>query len=295
MASTRKSRSLDKAVEAFGELAADVIALGKPISVHPPSTAARIGARFSTWSTSKAVEKKAAIALTIALPLLGAGFLIPYLNDTPFGKAPPVGWLSVTGAGVLFGLIAGGFWWHLSRTAGDAPAPGRPDRSRPLPGMMLYPTALVHVCDGTFTVIRWEDVKTLEAPAAVNCWRLTARDGRQIDIPGWVEDEGTAIESIFERVSEELLPHYMQRIEEGKKVMFGPFGVSQRYVYYEDKKLSWEDVTSMKLLTGAAVGLQIRCGTLLPWCTYHLMKAPNGCVAYKVLPRVAPSRLLKPE
>src|SRR5262249_35078105 len=104
----------------------------------------------------------------------------------------------------------------------------------------------------------------------------------------------TAIETIHDCVTEALLPRYLQRIEEGKKVMFGPFGVSRRYVYYKQKKLAWDEVTSMKLLTGAAVGLQIRCGTLFPWCTYHLMSAPNGCVAYKVLPRVAPPRLLLP-
>jgi hypothetical protein len=143
-------------------------------------------------------------------------------------------------------------------------------------------------------VIRWQDVDWLEAAASAGRWRITAQDGTQIDVPAWVQDEGTAIETIHDRVTDALLPRYLQHIEEGKKVMFGPFGVSKWHVYYKKKKLAWDDVTSMKLLTGAAVGLQIRCGKLFPWCTYHLMQAPNGCVAYKVLPRVAPARLLRP-
>jgi len=294
MSTIKKIGKRAKAVKAFGELPPNVLALGKPLSVHPPSTIARIGARLSNLSASAAAQKKTAIALTIVLPLLGAVFIIPYLNGAPFGKAPPVGWLSAAGAGVLFGLIAAGWWWRLSRTADNVPPPPRPDPGRSLPGLILYPAAIVHVCDGEFTVIHWQDVEVLEAPASANRWCITARDGRQIDIPGWVENEGIAIETIIKRVTEVLLPLYMQRIEEGKKVMFGPFGVSKWHVYYKKKKLAWDDVTSMKLLTGAAVGLQIRCGTLFPWCTYHLMRAPNGCVAYEVLPRVAPARLLRP-
>jgi len=293
MTSNKKSRKLEKVREAFGELPTEVVALGKPLSVHPPSAVARIGKRLSNISVSPAVQKRTAIALTISLPLLGAAGIIPYLNGTPFGKAPPVGWLSLAGAGLLFGLIAGGFWWHLAR-AGNTPVPPKPEPGDSLPGLILYPDAIVHACDGEFTVVRWEEVEVLEAPAATNRWCITARDGRHIDIPGWVENEGTAIESIIKHVNEALLPHYMQRIEEGKKVMFGPFGVSKWHVYYKKKKLAWDDVTSMKLLTGAAVGLQIRCGTLFPWCTYHLMRVPNGCLAYEVLPRVAPTRLLKP-
>jgi hypothetical protein len=293
MSANQKTSKRAQAIEAFGELPAEVLALGKPESVHPPTTSARIGARLQTqFSADGPAARKVAVVLAVGLPLLGAGFLIPYFKGVPFGKAPPVGWLSVTGAGVLFGLMAAGWLWHLLRTPRvERPEPaGEPA----LPGLILYPDAVVHVCGGKFTVIRWDDVDQLDAPASAKCWRLLARDGTQIDVPYWIKDEGTAVETIHDRVTDALLPRYLQQIEEGKKVMFGPFGVSKRHVYYKQKKLAWDDVTSMKLLTGAAVGLQIRSGGLLPWCTYHLMAAPNGCVAYKVLPRVAPSRLLTP-
>src|SRR5437667_326843 len=147
MKSSTKSRNLQKAVEAFGELPADMAALGKPLSVHPPSTMARIGARL-------AVKIGAGPSNTVAMRRLA--------------------------------------------------------------------DALVHVRDGEFTVIRWQDVETLDAPASARCWRVIARDGRQIDLPGWIEDDGTAIESTVERVTAVLLPQFLQRIEAGKKVMFGP-------------------------------------------------------------------------
>jgi len=91
-----------------------------------------------------------------------------------------------------------------------------------------------------------------------------------------------------------LHPQYLARIEMGKKVMFGPFGVSKRFVYFKNKKTSWDDVTSMRIVTGRRYCLQIFCGWLLPWCTFYMLTVPNGQLVYEVIRRVAPSRLLKP-
>ena len=65
-------------------------------------------------------------------------------------------------------------------------------------------------------------------------------------------------------------------------------------MYYKHKKADWDDVTSMRILTGSVYSLQIYCGWLLPWCTFDLLKAPNGQLVYEVIRLVAPTRLLKP-
>jgi Family of unknown function (DUF6585) len=283
----KKSRKLERAIDAFGELPPEVLALGRPMSVHGPNAAARFGQQLA----SPKAKKHTAMAFTIALPVIGVALVSLYACDVPAGKAPPVAWLAMAGGMLLFGLLAGGFWWRLARSSGVDEEPEMRDS---IPGVILFPDALVQADNGVFTIIRWDEVDELHAPALANCWRTIAKDGRQVDISGWLEDEATAIESTVARVTAVLLPRFLASIEAGKKVMFGPFGVSARNVYYKDKKLSWDDVTSMRMLTGAAVGLQIFHGGLLPWCTYHLLKAPNGVIADEVIRRVAPPRLLTP-
>src|SRR5262245_254278 len=115
-----RSRGLSKVVEAFGELPAEVAALGKPLSVHPPSTVVQAGARRAAKlgagpGNTPATRRLAAI-LTFALPAIGALFLIPHLKGAPFGKAPPEGWLTLLVSGLVFGLAAALWWWHLLRT-----------------------------------------------------------------------------------------------------------------------------------------------------------------------------------
>lgn len=131
-------------------------------------------------------------------------------------------------------------------------------------------------------------------PPKAGRWRVTARDGRQIELPGWVEDEGVTIETTVERVTAVLLPQFLRRIEAGKKVMCGPFGVSRRFVYYKKKKARWDEVTSMRILTGRMYCLQIFCGWPLPWCNFNILHAPNGQLVYELVRRVAPAHLLKP-
>ncbi len=285
-------------MEAFGELPPEVAALGKPMSVHPPSAAvmmsAKLDAKFQAVDWSALPFRIALAVLTFALPFVGCGFTIFFLLDVPMGNGPPSLWLTMPLNGVVFGGISAFLWWRLTRNAKTSqPTPKQPPKpGASLPGVIIYLDALVHVCDGKFTMIRWDDVQTIDHATGGN-WCITAKDGSKIELPTWIEDDATAIESTIDHVTAMLLPQYLDRIDAGKKVMFGPFGVSKRYVYYKDKKADWNDVTSMRILTGVGYSLQIFCGWPLPWCSADLLSAPNGQMVYKLMCEVAPKRLLK--
>jgi len=228
---SKKSRNLDKAVEAFGQLPAEVAALGEPLSVHPPSAAARmLGVKLTglkEWLADPVQERKRAAVMAIVMPVLGVGILILYLSGIQLGDLPRVALLIAAGVGVLLGVLAGGYWWYLSQKAPSKSSPPPPDPEGSMPGFIFYPDALVQVRDDKFTVIRWKDVQTLDGPGTAPYWRITARDGRQIQLSYWVEDEATTIETIIARVTAVLLPQFLQRIASGDKVMFGPFGISK--------------------------------------------------------------------
>jgi hypothetical protein len=133
----KKSRQLEKAVEAFGDLPPEVAALGKPLSVHPPSAVLRINAQlteqFHRRFSDPVFMSKLCAALAIGLPVAGTLFLLPYLVVS----------------GLVFGLISGIQWWRYSRVSAGAPAPPWPDQVRSLPGVIVFPDALVHVCKGS--------------------------------------------------------------------------------------------------------------------------------------------------
>ena len=207
--------------------------------------------------------------------------------------APPVGWLVLPISGRVFGLIAAGYWWHLSRAVRDAPAAARPDPVDSLAGVILYPGALVHVRNREFTIIAWEEVCQLNPPAIAGRWRVIARDGRQIDLPGWIEDDGTAIASTVGRVTAVLLPQFLRQVQSGERVTFGSFAISGRHVYHRGKRAAWDEVTGMRILSGSMYALQIFCGGVLPWCSVDLAHAPNAEVLVELLRHVVPPRLLK--
>ena len=83
------------------------------------------------------------------MPVIGLVFLILYLVGFRIGGAPSEVWLIFLAVCLLFGLLAGGYRWYLSRTVASAPAPPQPDAGGSLPGFIMYPDAIVHVCDGT--------------------------------------------------------------------------------------------------------------------------------------------------
>jgi hypothetical protein len=149
----KKSRQLEKAVEAFGDLPPEVAALGKPLSVHPPSAVLRINAQlteqFHRRFSDPVFMSKLCAALAIGLPVAGTLFLLPYLTGAAFGGLGPEGWLILVVSGLVFGLISGIQWWRYSRVSAGAPAPPWPDQVRSLPGVIVFPDALVHVCKGS--------------------------------------------------------------------------------------------------------------------------------------------------
>ena len=279
------------AATAFGTLPPEVRALGRPLSVHPPSAAFK-------FATSTAANRMAALIAAIVLLVAAAVTVVPYFQNKPLGLAPPNIWLMMSGFCLLFGLWAGGYWIYIRR-GGDNDGGAEARRV----GFLVYPQALVRAQDGQFTVIRWDEVKELLSPFATATGarkiagptRIVARDGRSIDLATWVKDEGTLLATTYDQVSAHLLPRYWAGIEAGKKVAFGDFAISRRGVFYKEKKLAWDEISGLKIVTGSVYYLEIKAGGLglWPWCRWNPRTAPNDQVALELVRRLAPPHLLK--
>jgi hypothetical protein len=272
------SRKLGAAVEAFGELPPDVLALGTPLSIHPPGRLSR--------AIPPALAKAIVPALVTIMLLIAAGCTAMYLAGVPLGQATPDVWMAITAPMLLFSVVTVVVRWLNARAARE-----NPEQQSTL-GVLVYPEAIVRAVPGGFDVIRWEEVRELHAPASKSVWAVVADDGRRIDLPGWVADHTDAVMHITQRAEAVLLPRFLARIEAGKKVMFGPFGLSRRFLYSKGDKLAWDDVTNLVVVDGR---LRVSRGKVLPWCEYMLMAYPNGFLAHELVRRLAPPHLLVPE
>jgi hypothetical protein len=289
------SPNLQKAREAFGELPPEVLALGEPESVHPPSAHARMSERVSeaVGIGNPGQIAKICGVLAFVFPVLGLLLFLPYLGNVPFGKAPPIGWVIMPINGVIFALVAGGCWWHFSKKAEqEVPASVRDKDRVIMPGLMVYPSALVHVRGRAFTTMRWEDIVQIDSPVRSNVWRLTDSNTQQIDIPSLIEDEGGALGTAIDRVTAVMLPRMLQQVENNETVRFGMLGISKQYVYWKSDRAMWDELTGMRILTGSVYQLQVFKGSPIPWMSWNPMEAPNGQMVVGLIRRVAPPRLL---
>ena len=262
----KRSRKLSQAIEAFGELPAEVRALGKPTSVHPET----------------GLQRSLCLAgggFMLLLSVIGLGL---YLSNTKLGNKAPEGWLILAGAALVFGafcLVAGIASGRAVTAAGDK-----------VRGLLLFPDAVVLATDAGFDIIRWDEVAELHAPASKKVWTVAAADGRQIALPNGAADHATAVVSLCRGAEGVLLPRFRATLEAGGKVMFGTFGVSRRVLYYKGDKLAWGDVTELKTVNGR---LRIGHGKMMPWCfDYNPLAGPNGFLAVDLLCQLAPPRLL---
>lgn len=271
----KQSRKLVAATEAFGELPPNVLALGKPLSVHP------LGSLGKTITPAQ--TRLGLYTLATFLFLLAVGCAGMFLAGKPLGNANPDVWLAITLPSLVVGALFGWFGWLAGR-----PESADDDRAT-VRGLVIYPDAIVRATTDGFDVIRWDEMSELHSPSVKSGWTVVAADGRRITLPGWVADHTEAIIQICKSAETVLLPRYLAELEAGKKVMFGEFGVSRRFVYFKGDKLGWDEVTDLKAVNGSLV---ISRGKLLPWCYHNPLSAPNGLVAGELVNRVAPKRLL---
>jgi hypothetical protein len=195
----KAEKLIAKATEAFGELPADVRALGGPLSVHPLSG---LGKAMPPATVSLVLYVVAGVFL-LAAAFGGLMFLL----GQPIGTETPDVWLAISVPGILIGGFCGSLGWSLGKPSGDGTDPNT------IRGLMLFPDALVH------------------APASKSVWTVVTADGRQIGVSERLEESSTAISNLTDSVMKTLFPKLLAKVDAGKKVMFGTFGVSRRFVW----------------------------------------------------------------
>jgi hypothetical protein len=287
------------------KLPPEVRALGRPVHTHAPAAllravdraidATRFNLRFHSAGIERVIFWVGAVFFLALVPV----FLLMYFF-VPITDAPQESALGMAGFGLLAGLASLVYALRSGRAQGPGQAielkggVRRPVAHRR--SYFVYHDGLAVVQGEEWTVVRWDEIRELQSPTITgSSFQIVTRQGREVLIDQWVKDYGTLIQSVLDRVDELLLPPALEAVEAGRRVQFGPFGVSRRGLTYKGKKLPWKDVKSMWLQVwrGARLLRIRRRGGLFLWCWYDINRIPNDHVFYHVLCRTAPPHLLK--
>lgn len=165
-----------------------------------------------------------------------------------------------------------------------------PVLSKDIPAFLVFRDALVEVKGDEFAVLRWEDIKELNAPRIV-----VTNDGQRFDLHGMVRDLGRLYVAVRSRLQARLLPQVTAALNAGRPVTFGAFTLSPTSITFGAKTRSWDQVTSMKIIAYRGHRtLNVWDGHLLPWCRAALNEVPNDWLFLEAVKMVCPPHLLVP-
>jgi hypothetical protein len=147
--------------------------------------------------------------------------------------------------------------------------------------VMLFPDGLARTGGPTAEIFRWSDVKELYLcvhPVAGK-HRIVAKDGRQLEINASIKDGKKLGQTVQQALYERMLPAATRALDRGETLTFGPLGLDHSFLYYKDKKLSWNEITKVSLLYNAytrSFQFEVKAASgLLPWCVVQSQNIPN--------------------
>jgi hypothetical protein len=280
---------------------------GRPLSVHRPWKAvladaqARFFARLfgENWRNAGSgvrFQKAVLFGFGAFLFLGGLALLWMYFYRPPQNEDPRFVLIAAGGAFVLsVGMVVAGFFYRPADKSSDPGTKGA-KLSKTVPDLYLvYPDGLAAVTGDAHEFLPWKDV-TEVASVWINLDRqLVVRDGdRQVVVWNGFTEMGELRQAIYQNVNRHLLPRTLRRISEGKSVQFGPFTLRRSGLKYKDRKASWDDITSMKIVNYRGdVRLTIYTrGRLLAWCWCDVHQIVNYHTFSDALCQTAPEHLL---
>ncbi len=224
--------------------------LGEPLQVHP----------------SKAAAGRTGYFTVAGVLLILSGLSVIGVVNPPQHNPPPQ--IVVISAMVAFFVFSVAFFvmGMLSQSY----------------SLILFPDALVRAGGEATEIFRWSDVRDVYAyvnPVGVKC-RVVTKDGRKLQIDTSVKEGKKLEEDVRQAIFDHMLPGALEAFERGTTLTFGPLRIDQSYLYYKDKRLSWNEVAKMQLLYNAytrSVQFEVNAAgsVLLPWCSVKMQDIPN--------------------
>jgi hypothetical protein len=262
--------------ELIESLPPETAELGPPERVHPALISIASPNGFSCLLTGL-------IILAFGALFIYSGLYAPMKNATPEG---------LVGGGVFFSVL--GTWLVATALRYRPPSMAKGDARG---GYVVFEDALAFNDGQRWRIVRWEDVEELTNRGGLGDYRLTTRQAFTVPIEHAVKHYDTLIARVFEEVTGHLVPRFLQAVEQGTTVHFGPFTVSRDALGYQGKSLSWSELGSFTIILNRQHGRRLRVrtkGALFEWCLVPIDSIPNTEVFLQVIQLLHQDRILNP-
>jgi hypothetical protein len=300
---TSRTSSID-----LSTLPAELRSLGRPLSVHRPWAVALedaknrflaklFGENWRSATSGSGFQRAVLFGFAALMGLCGFGFIWAFYFRPPKDGDPRI-LLIVAGFTFVFALVlaGGGVFYRGPREKADA-GPTKFKGNKQAPDLYLvYKDGLAAVTGDACEYFAWTDIEEV-GWFSINLDSqlvLTTFDDRHLVVWKGFTEMGELRQAICQRVNGVMLPRVLSNVADGKSVEFGPFTLRRSGLKYKDRKASWNDVTSMKIVNNRGeIRLTIYTkARLFPWCWCNIYKIPNFDTFYDAICRTAPDHLL---
>jgi hypothetical protein len=222
-----------------------------------------------------------------ALSLLGAlgSVLVAGLNVLEEISRPRGGDIAGALVGPLVGIaicvaLAGLFFWLAWRNWRLSAA--------------LYQEGFAFFDRKGLRVVRWDDIELVYQSiirryvngvyaGTMHTYTVMLRDGAKIVLDDRLRDVESIGGPVVKTSAVRLLPRYVQALQAGQRVSFGPIAIDPQGIYSGSKSLAWSEIKAVKLDRG--VLSVAKEGKWLNWTSATVPQIPNFYVLMTLLDR----------
>lgn len=228
-------------------------------------------------------------------------------------KALTIGFLLALAAAAALGIVVYAYYiyttWGASRLDNEFPAflilglvaigsggaglwqAWRAFRQRGL-AVAVYEHGVAHHASNTVQQVRWEQVDSIFQnvtrhyyngiyTGTTHIYTVVTRDKQRLVFDDQLKNVDQIGGALQQGVSNALYPAYVQAINSGQRVQFGPLGLDRERIYSGNKSLTWAEIKAIKLDRGQ---IQVKKeGGWFNWSTASVPQIPNFFVFYQLI------------
>jgi hypothetical protein len=113
-------------------------------------------------------------------------------------------------------------------------------------------------------------------------YTVRTHDGRTLKFNNRFAQIQALGDAIQRNVSAALLPRYVQALNSGQRLSFGPLAIDRQGLYAGDKSLPWAEIEAVEIQNGA-IAIKNAAGDWCNWAPVKLAQVPNFWVFYEII------------
>lgn len=161
-------------------------------------------------------------------------------------------------------------------------------------GAALYENGFAYKDSSGVRQVAWQDVNAVwqnitkhyrngRYTGTTYVYTVQLRDGKKIVLDGNLAGIEQLGSEVARSVAAAIFPRYLQGLQSGQRLAFGPLAIDQQGIYNGSRSLLWSDIKALKIQQGVVSVKQD--GGWFNWATARVPQIPNFYVFYDLVGR----------